>query len=305
MGRYRTPGLFLLLAAVWGTAFPATDAGLADLPPVLFAAVRFDVAAVLLFAYVFATGTDWRPSGREDYAYVAIGGTFAIAAHHAFLFAGQQYVTGGVAAVLLGLVPVVTPALTRVVSPGEEFTARTAVGVALGFLGVVVIADPDPANLADSVTGVALVLAAALAFAIAAVGTHARDPDLPLAATQAWMMVVGAVVLHAASLVLPGNGLAAAAWTPSALAALAYLGAVAGAAGFLLYFTLLDELGPIESSFIEYVIPVFAALGGWLLLGQAVTATAVAGFACIFAGFVAAKYPAIRAELRRLDAATR
>jgi len=50
---------------------------------------------------------------------------------------------------------------------------------------------------------------------------------------------------------------------------------------------------------------VFAALGGWLLLGQTVTATAVAGFACIFAGFVAAKYPAIRAELRRLDAATR
>jgi len=305
MGRYRTPGLFLLLAAVWGTAFPATDAGLADLPPVLFAAVRFDVAAVLLFAYVFATDTDWRPRGREDYAYVAIGGTFAIGAHHALLFAGQQYVTGGVAAVLLGLVPVVTPALARVVSPGEEFTARTAVGVALGFLGVAVIANPDPANLADSVAGVALVLAAALAFAVASVGTHARDPDLPLAATQAWMMAVGAVVLHAASLAVPGDGFAAAVWTPDALAALAYLGAIAGAAGFLLYFTLLDELGPIESSFIEYVIPVFAALGGWLLLGQTVTATAVAGFACIFAGFVAAKYPAIRAELRRLDAATR
>jgi drug/metabolite transporter (DMT)-like permease len=143
MGRYRTPGLFLLLAAVWGTAFPATDAGLADIPPVLFAAVRFDVAAVLLFAYVFVTDTDWRPRGREDYAYVAIGGTFAIAAHHAFLFAGQQYVTGGVAAVLLGLVPVITPALTRVVSPGEEFTPRTAVGVALGFLGVAVIATLD------------------------------------------------------------------------------------------------------------------------------------------------------------------
>jgi len=44
-----------------GTAFMATDVGLADLPAVPFAAVRFDVAAALLFAAVFASGADVRP----------------------------------------------------------------------------------------------------------------------------------------------------------------------------------------------------------------------------------------------------
>jgi len=61
-----------------------------------------------------------------------------------FLFAGQRYVTGGVAAVLLGLVPVVTPRAHASRLHRRGFTAATALGVALGFVGVVVIADPDP-----------------------------------------------------------------------------------------------------------------------------------------------------------------
>jgi len=300
MSRYRTAAKYLLLAAIWGTAFMATDVGLADLPAVPFAAVRFDVAAALLFVAVAASGTDLRPRTRDDYAYVLVGGALMIGVHHALLFAGQQYVAGGVAAVLLGLIPVVTPALTRLVSTDEQFTAATALGVVLGFAGVVVIADPNPANLGDSALGVALVLASALAFALAAVLTHSRDPSLPFLATQAWMMAVGAVVLHVAVLALPGQSFADATWTVSALGAVVYLAAVAGAGGFLLYFVLLDELGPIEMSFIEYVIPVFAALAGWLVLGQEVTATTATGFVFILGGFLAAKHRAIRAELRRV-----
>ena len=294
MGRFGTAGRFVLLCAIWGTAFMATDVGLADLPAVPFAAVRFDVAAVLLFAAVFASGVDVRPRTRDDYIYVLVGGALIIGAHHAFLFAGQQYVTGGVAAVLLGLIPVVTPALTRLVSTEEKFTAATALGVALGFAGVVVIADPDPANIANSVLGVSLVFVSALVFAIAAVITHSRSPSMSFLSTQAWMMATGAVVLHAAVLALPGQSFATARWTPSALGALTYLSVVAGVGGFLLYFTLLDDLGPIEMSFIEYVIPVFAALAGWLVLGQEVTPGTVAGFVFILAGFVAAKWGTLR-----------
>lgn len=300
MSRYRTAVEFLSLCAIWGTAFMVTDVGLADLPPVPFAAARFDVAAVLLFLAAGLTGALARPRTREDYVYVLTGGALIIGAHHAFLFAGQQYVTGAVAAVLLGLVPVVTPALTRLVATDESFTLHTAVGVALGFAGVVVIADPDPANLLDSVVGVALVLASALAFAVAAVVTHSRDPSMSFLSLQAWMMAVGAVVLHGAVFALPGQSFASADWTPAALAAVAYLSAVAGVFGFLLYFRLLDRLGPIEMSFIEYVIPVFAALAGWLALDQSLTPATIAGFAFIVAGFVAAKYRALRAEARRL-----
>jgi hypothetical protein len=61
MSRYRTAGRFLLLCAVWGTAFKATDVGLADFPVVPFVAVRFDVAAALLFASVLVSGAGVHP----------------------------------------------------------------------------------------------------------------------------------------------------------------------------------------------------------------------------------------------------
>lgn len=123
---------------------------------------------------------------------------------------------------------------------------------------------------------------------------------MPFVSTQAWMMAVGTVVLHAAVLALPGQSLATATWTPSALDAIAYLSVVVGVGGFLLYFTLLGDLGPIEMSFIEYVIPVFAALVGWLVLGQEVTPAIVAGFVFILAGFVATKWRALRGTLQRM-----
>ncbi len=297
MGRYRDAALFLLLAAVWGTAFVATDVGLEYLPPTLLAAFRFDLAAVALFAVVFATGRQWRPKTRDDWTYVIGGGIFCIGAHHALLFAGQQYVTGAVASILLGLVPVITPAMTRLLADGERLSPLGAVGVLLGFVGVVVIANPNPTHLLTSARGVVLVLASAVAFTVGAVYTHRTEPTLSVVSGQSWMMGVGAVALHLTSFALPNVSMADVHVTPTAVEAIVYLALVAGAGGFSLYFLLLDRLGPIEISLVEYVIPLFAALFGWLVLKQTVTPTTVGGFAFIFAGFVLIKRHAIQSEL--------
>jgi len=261
MSRYGTAGRFLTVCRL-GTAFMATDVGLADLLQCRSRPCASTSLPRCCSPPFFASGADVRPGlGTTTSTCSSVARSSSAPTTRSF-FAGQRYVTGGVAAVLLGLVPVVTPALTRLVSTDEEFTVTTALGVVLRFVGVVVIADPGPTNIADSVLGVSLVLASALAFAIAAVVTHSRSPSMPFLSTQAWMMAIGAVVLHAAVLALPSQSFAAATWTPSALGALAYLSAVAGVGGFLLYFTLLDDLGPIEMSFIEYVIPRVRGAGG-------------------------------------------
>lgn len=296
MTRFRYALLFVLLAAVWGTAFMVTKVGLRAVPPTLLAAVRFDVASVLLFGYVALRRKRWRPHGRDWYPLLA-GGALIIGLHHAFLFAGQQYVTSAVAAVLLGLIPVVTPALTRVVSDGRRLSPVAAAGVLVGFAGVVVIANPDPETFLRDVRGVVLVLASALTFALGAVLTYDREPTLSPPAEQAWMMLVGSVLLHAASLAV-GESVPTV-WSTETLAAVAYLAVVAGVGGFLLYFALLDALGPIEVSLLEYVIPVFAALAGWVALGESLAPSTVAGFGLIVVGFVLVKWGPLRAELRR------
>jgi drug/metabolite transporter (DMT)-like permease len=301
MGRYRNVSLFLLLSMVWGSAFVVTKAGLDYLPPALFAAIRFDLAAVVLFGCAAVKYDRLWPRSRGDWRQIVTGGALLIGAHHALLFAGQQYVQSAVAAVLLGLIPVITPALARTVASSERLSPRGVAGVLVGFVGVVVIADPNPSNLLSAnLQGVALVLASAVVFALGAVLTHEGESSLPTVTLQAWMMFVGAGLLHVTSVLLPTESFASAQWTLDAVAALVYLSVVAGAMGFFLYFDLLDIMGPIEMSLIEYVIPLFAALAGWAALGEQPTVTTAIGFVVIFVGFSLLKFDALVRELRRV-----
>jgi len=87
------------------------------------------------------------------------------------------------------------------------------------------------------------------------------------------------------------------AWTTDALWSLAYLALAASAVGFLLYFHLLDRLGPIEINMGSYVAPIFAALAGWVVRDEVPTPYTVLGFLVIFAGFALVKRSALRAEL--------
>ncbi|KTG29341.1 DMT family transporter [Haloferax profundi] len=300
MSRVRTLVGFLALSAVWGSAFLATELALETVPPAFLAAIRFDVAAVLLFALTIARGDRFLPAARHEWRPILAGGVFSIGAHHALLFSGQVYVPGSVASVLLGIIPLATPTLTRLTATRERLSPIKVAGLVLGFLGLVVIANPNPENLlSSSLVGAVLVFGSAIAFGLGAVLTHDSETGMSLLAVQAWMMLIGAVTLHVTSIALPWESAADAVWVPTTLVATGYLAVVAGAGGFLLYFWLLDRVGPIEVSLLEYVIPLFAALAEWVVLDRVPTLTTVAGFVLIFLGFLLFKRDALRGELRR------
>jgi len=300
---YRNASLFLALAAVWGSAFVAIKAGLdAGFEPVLFAAVRYDVAGVLMLAYAASVADDWLPRSRADWTSVAIAAVLLIAAYHAFLFVGEQQTTSAVAAVVVSLSPVLTTGFARALLPSERLSPAGLAGLALGLVGVVVLSNPEPSNLLGGDTvGVLLVFAASTCFALGSVLTQRVDDDLDIETMEAWGMSLGALLMHAVSLArgetqtIPRN--------TDALVAIAYLSLAASAAGFLVYFELLDRLGPIEINLVSYVAPVFAAAVGLLVLAEPITANTVVGFLVIFAGFCLLKRRALRDELRKFRAA--
>ncbi len=297
MSRYRTLGLFLALAAIWGSAFVAISAGLAHFPPVLFAALRYDIAGLGMLVYAAYAVDHWRPSGHDEWAIVAVGAVFLIGAYHTFLFVGQQNTTAAAAAILVSLSPVLTTGFARLLAPSDALSVVGIVGVLVGLVGVGVIAQPDPSNLlATDVVAKILVFCAAASFALGSVLTRRIDTSLPIETMEAWSMLGGAVLMHLVSLAL-GEPIEPATWThPEAIGALAYLAIAASAIGFLLYFDLLDRLGAVEINMVSYVAPVVAAVVGWLYLGEVVDATTLVGFGLIAAGFVLVKRQALREE---------
>jgi len=294
--RYRNATAFLALGVIWGSAFVAIKAGLSAFPPVLFAALRYDVAGVIVLGYA-AVVTDPLPANRRDLAAIIVGSTLLIAGYHALLFVGELETTSATAAVIVSLSPVLTAGFARIALPGDRLSVAGVAGLALGFAGVVVIAQPDPARLLSSdVLGPLLVFGAACAFALGSVLTRWLDAELSIEAMEGWSMVGGAVLMHVLSLAL-GESPAAIEWTPTALLSLGYLSLVASALGFLLYFALLDRLGPVEINLVSYVAPIFAALTGFVFLGEIIDVATASGFVVILVGFVLLKRDAIRETL--------
>lgn len=302
MSRLSTTGLFLLLGLLWGASFVAIEVGLADFPAVLFAALRFYIAGVAVLGYALVSTDRWRPRRPEEWLVTAIAGVLMIAGHHVLLYLGVPYVSGAVAAVVISFSPILTAVFASLLL-GDWLTGIDVVGFGFGLLGIALISRPDPSNLLSaSVIGVGLVFVAAVLWALGTVLTRPIRTDLPVQSLQAWAMLIGAPLLHAVAFAR-GESLRAVAWTPAAALSLAYLGLVAGALSFLIYFELLDRLGPAEINLIGYLEPVAAAAVSYLLLGSLIGANTVAGFLAIFVGFALVKRGALRDVAASLDSA--
>ena len=291
MYRPRDGLLFVLLAVLWGLSFPAISVGLESLPPLLFAAFRYDVAAALLLAYATLQTEFWRPVGRNNLAAVSGGGLFLVAGN-GLLFIGQQTVPSGVAAILQALVPIAT-ALWALLLLGERLSSVGAAGVAVGFLGIGLVIQPDPSNLlVGDTAGRLLIVGQVASVALGGVLVQRAQPTLDRAALTGWSMFLGAVVLHVLSLVA-GEFPDGETPTGTAVGAVLYLGVFSTAVAFLIYFYILEEHGAFEASLVAYLVPVVATLVGVFVLGEAIDTLTFAGFALVALGFALLKRRAI------------
>jgi len=283
--------LFLSLGVLWGLSFPAIAVGLEVLPPILFAAARYDVAAVLLLAVAAFGGRSVRPGECGDLLAILGGGVFLVAGN-ALLFLGQQTVPSGVAAIIQSLIPIIT-ALWALLLLGERISAVGAAGVAVGFFGVGLVIQPDPSNLlTGDVLGRLLIVGQACSVALGGVLIQRASPTLDRVPLAGWAMALGSLLLHGLSLGL-GERLARPVPVPTAVGAVLYLGVFSTAIAFYIYFVLLEEYGAFETALVSYLVPLVATTVGVVLLDEAIGPTTLAGFGLVAAGFAILKRRAI------------
>ncbi|SDJ38669.1 Permease of the drug/metabolite transporter (DMT) superfamily [Natronorubrum texcoconense] len=285
----RTAVFFVLSSVFFGGTFVAAKAGLEYFPPLLFVAIRFDIAALVMLGYVALTASfeELRPRTRGDVVGILATGGLVIGLSNALLFVGQQYATSAVGAIVFSLNPILTPVFAAVLLSNERLSHRGAFGMVLGLVGVALVVSPDPAMLVGGdALGRAILFAGAASAALGAVLIRRSGGNATLSSTVriAWGLPIAAALSHGLAW-SAGESMGSIAWTTEALVALAYVSLVAGVLAYIAYFGLLESTGATQANLVFYVVPVVSTIGGWALLGETIAPLAVVGFLTIFAGF--------------------
>ncbi|WP_240792444.1 DMT family transporter [Salarchaeum sp. JOR-1] len=277
--------LFGTYSVCGALVFVGAKLGMPDVPPLLFAALRLDIAGVALVAAAGWRLDYWRPRTRRDLLGVLVVGVFTLGVMNAVLFAGQQHVTSALGAIAYSFMPVLTTGFAILLLPTASLDRVDALGILLGFVGVGIVARPSTTALhADRVLGFGLMLGSVAIFAFGTVLTQRVEPAIPRLSLTAWGVVLAAVVNHGIASVF-GHPLTAIAWTPTAVAGVLVESLLATAILYAVHFELIDRIGPARTSLTFYLQPIVAAPLGLVLFDTRLATVSLVGFLVIFTGF--------------------
>ncbi len=284
--RGRRLAVYLFLCAVWGSTWLVIKIGLRDLPPLTFAGFRMGLACLLLAP--FALAGRWNLS-RRKVLYVALSGFLQIGLSYALLFTASQWIASGLSAILFASFPIWVSLFAHFLLPDEPLTPKSVAAAALGLAGVAVIEAPALGRLLSSpsghlAAGGSLVLASAVVSAYANVLNKRSFAGVPPVLNVWGQTLVGSVFLLLGAGVLEKG--APVRWTPSALAALAYLAIFGTALTFAGLFWLIPKVPVAVVGTIPLVDTLVAVLLGNIVLHEKLSLRILAGGAMILAGVV-------------------
>lgn len=268
--------VWLILCLLWGTTWIFIKIGLADLPPITFAATRF-LLAVILLAPLIIRGTLPLPRSAGEWKLIALTGVLQFSLNYSAVFWSEQYITSGLAAVLQAMITVFGLLLAWIFLPSERITKLKVLAVAIGIAGVAIIfLDQLKIDNIMAFAGSAAIVAGAYAAAQASILVKAKGSSLHPASLVWSQMVCGLPAIVAYALIAEGNPLSFN-WGWRAILCVVYLTIAGTIAAFWLYYWLLSRIESTKAMMISLVTPLIAVVIGNLVLGETLPPQTIVG----------------------------
>jgi drug/metabolite transporter (DMT)-like permease len=270
---WKTVLAFAIIYFVWGSTFLAIRVGVREVPPLLFASMRFFIAGIVLYGWMRLKGTP-SPSIREWVA-VTILAVCIFVLDYGLLFWAEQRVPSGIAAVMLATIPVFMTLSEIIFLRTQRLTVRLALALLIGIGGVAILLSRSLSlNLGeapiDRAGAVALVIAA-MSWSVASSLTRKLSlPESKVMSSGAQMLAGGTLLALAAAVFGEFRGFHIQAVSRGAWYALAYLIVAGSIVGFTAYVWLIHHQSPTKVGTYAYVNPVVAVIVGYFLGGETV-----------------------------------
>ncbi len=283
-----------LLVVIWGSAFAAISISVETIAPVWVVAGRMVIAAAFLGGWL--AGQKLLARGKVEAApavrlarrtivwYSVIGVVFTAVPFLLYAIAAKD-APSAVLAICNGGTPFFTALAAHMFIAGERLTAKRAMGVALGFLGLVILVWPDLAAGATArLSALVIAIFGAALYAGSNVMTRAGPPLSAVTASLVMVASGGVVMLIVAPFIAP--------WPDSpsirSIIGMVYLGLMPTGWAFILYVWLVRRAGSVFTSFTTYLSPLWAMGLGVMFLGEDLLWTSMAALGVILAGVAVA-----------------
>jgi drug/metabolite transporter (DMT)-like permease len=269
----------LFIAAMFGASFLYMRVASPVVGPWIVAWFRVVIAALVLLAVVRRPGLaqlrrDWRP--------FLFLGLVNSAIPFAFIAFAEQTIGASLAAVLNATTPLATAVLAAFFL-AQPLTAARIGAIGLGIAGVGVVAGLGPLTLdPPTLLAIGAMVAGASSYGVALTFVRRRFSGRDPVVLTFGQLVTAAVILA------PGAAITAPATVPGpeVVVSIVLLATLSTALPWPLLFRLVGAVGPMATSTVTFIMPVFGVLWGVLLLGEELGPGLVAGAALILASLV-------------------
>jgi len=283
------------LALIWGVSFLFIKVAVHDMSPIALVLIRSASGCAALAVIVRAMGRPlfgegWR---RRIIPFALLGITGGLLPWVLIAW-GEERISSGLASILNSTTPLWTAVLVYWIIPSDRPSALNYAGVLVGLAGVVILVVPDltARGFGGNAVGALAVVLASLSYAVNALYQRRKLRGVTVYEVALGQLVATAVfAVPFAAPTLPSVHVA----LPS-MAAVVALGVGGSAIGLLLYFYILNTLGPVQATGVTLLVPVTAVIWGVLLLREVVNPPIIIGMVVILTGIVLTNVRARKAK---------
>jgi drug/metabolite transporter (DMT)-like permease len=280
--QWKTWIAFAVIYFVWGSTFLAIKVGVAQVPPLVLAAMRFTAAGLALCLWARWRGMEF-PRGRE-WLGIALMAVLIFAVNYGLLFWAEQRVPSGTAAVILATIPAFMSLAEIALLGSVRLTLRLGLALLNGFVGVLVLADTSLALGGPPVYALGAIglVIAGISWSVASVASRRLPLPSSKVVSSGAQMLLGGGILAVASAVFGELGR----FHPTAVTigvwlGLLYLIVMGSVVGFTAYTWLIHRVSPTKVGTYAYVNPVVAVLIGYLFGGERLDLRTLLGTALV------------------------
>ena len=264
-----------VLASLWGASYLFIKIALRDLSPETLVFARTALAALVLLPFAYQKGLLAPLKGRV--APVVVLAAIQVAGPFLLISFGEKSIDSSLAGILVASAPIFAALIAFAIDRDERVTSVGAVGVAIGIVGVALLVGVDAGG--SGVLGALAVVLASLGYAAGAFFLKRHLRGVPPIGLVTGTMGASALLLLPLAIASPGQAPAV-----GPAAAVVALGVAGTGIAFVLFYSLIADVGPTRAALVAYVAPGFAVVYGVTLLGESFTIGTLAGLVLILGG---------------------